>query len=503
MSDGRQTLLARMQAVALDCADRVAVREGARETSYRDFGQIVGTYRAMLQARETDGRTPVGLLLERSTEAYAAMWAAIGEGRAYVPLNTGYPDSRLRTIIEAAGTQDVITTPKLRDKAVALGLDPARVLVLEDAGAADCLDQVWAPRADAGDVAYVLYTSGSTGAPKGVPISYDNLSAFIENMQAAVPFPSGGICSQVCELSFDVSVHEIFLALLSGSTLCPARQIDLFNPAGFIRKNAISVWVSVPSLIRVLLANQAPDAPPLESVRLSICNGEPFNRQIAESWQAVVPHAEVWNTYGPTECTVAVTAQLWRDRPELSEIDVVSIGVPLPGCEVAVLADGEIIPLDPEGAESTGELLLHSAQRFAGYSDPAIAKPFISDESGAVYYKTGDRVLFKGGRIYHLGRLDHQVKIGGHRIELMEVEFQLRRALGIEALAVVTYPRTDPKELVLFLEGTGETPRLDAETLGLPGYMIPKRSVSIKALPTTPHGKLDRLALQSQLEATE
>lgn len=478
----------------------MAVREPSRQITYTEFAGMIGAYRTVLQASDPDGRSPVGLLLDRSAEAYAAMWAAIGEGRAYVPLNPRYPVSRLRRIVEAAGVEYVIGTSASQAQASALGVASERVLVLEESVAARPDDPgVWSPRQDAGSIAYILYTSGSTGQPKGVPISYDNLLAFVENIMSTIPYPPGGICSQVCELSFDFSVHEIYQALLSGCTLCPARQIDLFNPAQFIAKNAISVWISVPSLVRVILSNPAHQPGLLASIRLSIFNGEPLTTTLARTWQAAIPDAAVWNTYGPTECTVAVTAQLWEDRSDLSEIDVVSIGLPLPGCEAAILQDGSILPLASTSQEASGELLLRTPQCFGGYSDPKIAQPFETDGSGSVLYKTGDNVLWRNGRLFHLGRLDHQVKIGGHRIELMEVEWQLRRALGTDGLAVVTYPRQHPTELVLFVEGRHEVPRLDAETLGLPAYMIPKRCLTVETLPVTQHGKLDRIALQSLL----
>lgn len=490
-----------MRAVVSEHGDAIAVRDGKREISYADLARMVGTYRAMLRAADPEALSPVGLLLDRSAEAYAAMWAAIGEGRAYVPLNLRYPESRLRVIVEAAGVEQVICLDAHRETAKTLGIASEKLVVLDDASPALPESEIWAARRDAGTTAYLLYTSGSTGKPKGVPISFDNLAAFIDAMAATIPYPAGSICSQVCELSFDFSVHEIFLALLSGCTLCPARQIDLFNPAQFIRKNRVSVWISVPSLVRVLLANRPPNDGVFESLRLSIFNGEPLTTQVARDWQAAAPGATLWNNYGPTECTVAVTAQRWEDDPELSEIEVVSIGTPLPGCEVAVRVDGAVLPLDDPAREVTGELLLKSAQRFAGYTDPAIAAPFVTDASGETYYTTGDKVLWRGGRLFHLGRLDHQVKVGGHRIELMEVEFRLRRGLGTDALAVLPFPTSQPTELVLFLEGAGDPPKLEAEALGLPLYMIPKRVRHIEKLPITAHGKLDRIALRSELEA--
>lgn len=504
MLGSREVLLQRMRAVVTDSADDVAVQEKSRQLTYTEFAKMVATYRAALQVVDPAGQSPIGLLLDRSAEAYAAMWAAIAEGRAYVPLNPRYPASRLRTIVGAAGVEYIFCGPALQDIGKKLGLAQSRVLVPKfDTAHVEYDEKVWLARRSNGTFAYILYTSGSTGKPKGVPISYDNLLSFIDNIIETIPYPPNSICSQVCELSFDVSVHEIYQALLSGCTLCPSRQIDLFNPGQFISENRISVWISVPSLARVILANQKNRPYALETIQLSIFNGEPLTVSLARDWQKAIPNAVVWNTYGPTECTVAVTAQPWQDRDDLAELDVVSIGTPLPGCEIAFLDEDKVIHLQSQAPERAGELLLKTAQCFGGYADPAIIRPFTHDANGSEFYKTGDKVLWRNGRLFHLGRLDHQVKVGGHRIELMEVEAQMRRVLETDALAVVTFPRMQPTELVLFVEGQDEVPRLTAETLGLPTYMLPKRSLTIEKLPVTAHGKLDRIALQSLLEEKE
>ena len=329
-----------------------------------------------------------------------------------------------------------------------------------------------------------------------MPISYDNLHGFIENLDSTIHYDPEDVCSQVCELSFDVSVHEVYLALLNGCTLCPARQIDLFNPSRYVAENGITVWVSVPSLARVALHNGLAVEQALSTLRVSMFNGEALTDRLAVEWQAAAPGSEIWNTYGPTECTVAVTAQRWRGGPDLSEAGVVSIGTAFPDCAPALLVDGEIVPVSAERSGLVGELLLATPQRFDGYLDSSLPSPFIADDGGLSYYRTGDRVLARGNRLFYLDRLDLQVKIGGHRIELLEIEHRLRELLHTEALAVIAHPRRLPTKLVLFLCGKPETPKLTSEGLGLPDYMVPHRCILIDSLPVTAHGKLDREALR-------
>lgn len=503
-SSSQQTLLARMRETIIRRADHVAVQEHDRAFTYAEFGALIDRlHRALDQAGPINGE-PVGLLLDRSALAYAAMWAAIGHGRAYVPLNTGYPHSRLKNIISQAGIGTVVCDANTHELAQALGIDTARLVIVTPAecsadGAA--VPQAWWEARTGRDIAYVLFTSGSTGQPKGVPISYDNLRAFIDNMDAAIEYTEEEVCSQVCELSFDFSVHEIYLALLNGCTLCPARRVDLFNPAHYIASRSITVWVAVPSLARVILNNGVPIGDSLQGIRISIFNGEALTASLAAAWRDAAPNAQIWNSYGPTECTVAVTVQPWSGDSELQEADIIAIGMPFPDCETALLHDAHIVPTSAAADGSAGELLLATPQRFPGYTDPHLTSPFVTDDRGTTYYRTGDRVRWRDGRLYYLGRIDYQVKIGGHRIELLEIEHQLRSCLEIESLAVIACPAQRPTELVLFVEGTSAPPVLQPETLGLPAYMLPKRTVVVDALPTNAHGKLDRAALQSLAEA--
>lgn len=491
----QQLLLSRLHHIVQQHGDAVAVREPNGDClTYNDFALLAAQLRMALDQPDIEPGEPIGLLLERSGAAYAAMWAAVSLGRAYVPLNTSYPQSRLAEIMKQAGISQVVATTKTAPTAQKLGINGPHLIIADDPELATTsdADAIW-HAANASDVAYMLFTSGSTGKPKGVPISYDNLWAFTENIAATIGYRPGDVCSQVCELSFDFSVHEIYLALLAGATLCPARAIDLFNPAQYVERNAITVWISVPSLARVVLANGPAVNERLASIRLSIFNGEALTGRIAAAWQQAAANTAVWNNYGPTECTVAVTAQLWRDEPDMEEADVVSIGTPFPGCRTAIGADGVVTTTEAASDGLVGELLLAGPQRFDGYLDSTLASPFVVD-GDTTWYRTGDRVRWRNQRLYHLGRLDHQVKIGGHRIELLEIEYRLRQCVDQDDMAVIAYPQTQPTELILFVTTPIES-KPTAETSGLPAYMVPKRVLTVPSLPVNAHGKLDRQGL--------
>lgn len=501
----RQALLERMRATIDTYAERTAVSTPHARTTYREFSRLIGCLSLALRSPSRTQRGPVALLLDRSVAAYAAMWAVIALGRPYIPLNLMDPADRLRSIVRQANVGSMVCTESSRELAGVLGIAPANIVVAEAAtssGGTGGTSLDWRGSDGNEGHAYVLFTSGSTGEPKGVPITYESLAGFIDNVESLIDYRPGDVCSQICELSFDVSAHEIYLALLNGCALCPARQIDLFNPARYVADNEITVWTSVPSVARVAFHHASAQAlqDDLATIRLSIFNGEALTSELARDWRAAT-RGVIWNTYGPTECTVAVSAQRWRDVPDLSEAGVVSIGTVFPDCRAALLDDEGIVGIPKDGSSRAGELLLATPQCFDGYLDPDLPSPFVTDGSGLKYYRTGDRVLARDGRLFHLGRLDWQVKIRGYRIELLEVEHRIRRRLGSEALAVVAYPRRQPTELVLFLAGDREPPKLSGDALGVPHYMVPRRTILVDALPITRHGKLDRNALIERLEA--
>lgn len=499
---GRQALLERMRATIEAHAESVAVRTPDTRVSYREFSGLVGRLSLALRSPTRTQRGPVALLLDRSAAAYAAVWAAVALGRPYVPLNSRDPVDRLRSIVTQASVETVVCTASGRDLARGLGIAPHNIVVAETTTSGGA-SMDWAGSDGDEGYAYILFTSGSTGEPKGVPISYESLACFIDNLESLIDYRPSDVCSQIGELSFDLSTQEIYLALLNGCALCPARRIDLFNPARYVADNGITVWTSGPSLARVALHHASVQAlqNDLATVRLSIFNGEALTSNLARDWRAATRGADIWNSYGPTECTVAVSAQYWRDIPDLSEAGVVSIGTVFPDCKAALLDDENIVPVIADGGSRVGELLLATPQCFDGYLDPNLPSPFVTDGSRQRYYRTGDRVLARDERLFYLGRLDWQVKIRGYRVELLEVEHHIRRRLASEALAVVAYPPGRPTELILFLAGDHDPPRLSGDALGVPHYMVPHRTVLVDALPLTAHGKVDRNALIERLEA--
>ncbi|GGV82511.1 MULTISPECIES: amino acid adenylation domain-containing protein [Streptomyces] len=461
------------------------------------------------------GGTPprrVGLLAARSLTAYAGYLAILRAGAAVVPLNPEHPAGRVAGIAEAAGLDLVLAeSADTGDLGVpVLACPPEEVPVTAEDSAAPAQDRTAPLRpVSEDDVAYIIFTSGSTGAPKGVPVRHGNICAYLDRIAGRYGIGPGSRLSQSFELTFDGSVHDLFVAWSRGGTLVVPDRGQLLSPVRTVNKLRLTHWFSVPSLIGFAsrLGTLTPGSMP--TLRWSIFGGEPLTLQAARDWQAAAPGSRIEVLYGPTELTISCTSYrfpkdpaAWPDTPN----GTAPIGTAHP--------DVDVVLLDDAGRPGdTGELCVRGPLRFAGYLDPAQdAGRFLTEDHRPAdsppgpedWYRTGDRVALLDGLMVHLGRTDHQVKIRGHRIELGEIEAALRALPGVREAIAVTVPAADGEpELQAAVSGTGT-----AETLytaladRLPSYMMPARITVLDQLPLNPNGKLDRRALLAQLERT-
>ncbi|MFC4700269.1 AMP-binding protein [Glaciecola siphonariae] len=480
---------------------RVAVQDAQRKYSYVEFFALV--MHLYQHLKESNAKKPVGLYSGREITSYAGMWACIFHGVPFVPLNPALPKQRIETIIDLLDIKHILCHTNKISQAKGLScaaqcfdIEPSTLTVDE------------LPQFELATLSgliqnniYILFTSGSTGVPKGVPISYKNFKTFLENAFSQLPYLDNGRYAQVCEISFDVSMQEIFAALLNGGTLFPARSIDLFNPINFIQQNSIAVLHAVPSLIRVGMKNPAFKPSCFSTLKLSIFNGEPLTRSMALTWVAASESQhEVWNYYGPTECTVAILSQKVQQHDDLMfDKNNIAIGRVFDKCSLALLVDGNIVCAADLDNNMTGELLLGGQQQFDGYLKNTGEDPFIFDADETRYYKTGDRVKYKNKLIFHIGRIDYQVKVGGHRIELMEVEHHLKSALETEALVVLAMPISSPEYLILCVQKHTNLSEIKRASPNLPYYMMPKKVMRIDQFPLNQNGKVDRPALASTM----
>lgn len=343
------------------------------------------------------------------------------------------------------------------------------------------LDQ--SPAGDLSGKAYLLFTSGTTGTPKGVAISHTQVSAYIDHVQELLKLQPGDRCSHTFDLTFDLSVHDMFVTWSAGATLCVPAEGDLLSPAAYIKKHGITVWFSVPSLaalmkkIRQLRDNNLP------SLRTVLFCGEALPYTLVKDFMAAAPGAEIINLYGPTEATIAISA--FKVNKEHPGEGIVEIGRLFDGNQYRI-GDG-------------GELLLSGVQVILAYYTSGQEEKFETGE-GFCWYKTGDIAELEDGVLHYRGRLDDQVKYKGYRIELGEIEKVASQYLG-DKHVVCMAPRHNGlvKHLLLVIEAAPDDELAQALRAflksALPAYMLPELIRFVDRFPLNSNGKTDKQAI--------
>lgn len=468
-------------AQAAEQPDAIALSHGDESWSYARLATASDTIAARLVA---EGITPgalVGLALGRSPWMVAAMLGVAKAGAAYLPLDPGFPPSRLALIAEGAQPALVLVEP---DTADALPAGAAPLLTL----ARDWPDTPFtgAP-IDPESLAYVLYTSGSTGKPKGVEIPHAALVNLLMAMQQAPGFKRGETLLAVTTLSFDIAELELWLPLVSGGTVAIASReaaSDMAELIALIERVQPNVLQATPATWRGLIESGWRGAP---SLRV-LCGGEKLPRALAD--QLLPRVGEVWNMYGPTETTI------WSTVARVEPGDgAIPIGHPIANTVVRVLDKaGNDLPIG-----AVGELLIGGRGLAVGYRGrPDLTDERFIDHRGERLYRTGDLGRWRAdGVLECLGRTDNEEKIRGFRVAIEEVEGALARLPGVSGAAVKAWPdASGERALAGYIVGPGDA-HVWRELLSaaLPDYMIPTKFVSMETLPLTPNGKVDRNAL--------
>ncbi|QBC85670.1 amino acid adenylation domain-containing protein [Mycobacterium avium subsp. hominissuis] len=457
----------------------VALRCAGRSMTYRELDEA-STRLAHLLAGH--GATPgcfVALLFSRSAEAIVAMLAVLKTGAAYLPIDPALPATRIEFMLGDAAPVVAVSTAGLRARLEAFGLP------VVDVAATGAQPGGPLPPPAPDNIAYLLYTSGTTGVPKGVAVTHRNVAQLLESLHASLP--GTGVWSQCHSYGFDVSVQEIWGALAGGGRLVVVPESVTSSPdelhALLIAEN-VTVLSQTPSALAALSPRNLHAA--------LVIGGEPCPAALADRW---APGRVMINAYGPTETTVDAVLS----TPLAAGAGAPPLGSPVAGATLFVL-DGWLRPV-PAGV--TGELYIAGAGVAAGYLGRAgltaarfVACPF--GGAGARMYRTGDLVRWdRDGRLHYVARADQQVKIRGHRIELGEIHSALAELDGVEQAAVIAREdRPGEKRIVGYLTGTADPAAIRARLAErLPAYMVPAAVLAIEALPLTPNGKLDARAL--------
>lgn len=467
------------------CPEVIAVRHRDETLTYAQLGQ----YSNQLAAKLRDTEAPVVLYGHMSPYMIVGMVAAIKAGCGYVPIDTSIPINRIDSILDKVQPQYIFNTAN-----DTISFKQGEVLTPE------IIDQDAASEAIAEmsqtDICYTIFTSGSTGEPKGVQISYSSLLEFTQWMVELNDSEMQQQWLNQAPFSFDLSVMAIYPALMSAGTLNLVDKTMIHKPkelSDMLEQHPIDVWVSTPSFMEMcLLLPQLTETHYPSLHRLFFC-GEILTHRTAQQLVQRFPNATVYNTYGPTEATVAVT-YVKVTQALLDQYSSLPVGISRKGAELNLTEEDELT--------ITGNSVSY------GYLQNPDKTNEVFDTTGEerVYY-TGDKAQFKDGLWFIHGRLDFQVKLNGYRMELEEIETNLRQTPYIESTVVVPIYRGDKVTSLsaavvlnstlteqLSEQAVIQETKLQLKSV-LPEYMIPKKFVTLAQLPMTPNGKVDRKAI--------
>jgi len=455
----------------------------------RRIGQVTGGHKGF-----------VGVLIRRSDKLMAAIIGILKSGNAYVPIDPEYPAERIAYIVENSRLSAVVSEAALKE--VYSGL-PVHIPVIDVADTRLLTeDRTNLPeQTTSSALAYLIYTSGSTGKPKGVMIEHRNVVNFMHGMCDRIPLSGGDIMLCLASISFDMSVGETLLPLMSGLTMVMASAVaqkDIDQLIRSILYNKVNILHISPSHMKLILSH--PDGrTAMEGVKALMVGAEPFPPELLKEIKASY-EGRIFNMYGPTETTV------WSTIYECTHSDHILIGRPIANTTIRILDHRQ--RLQPIGI--TGELYIGGDGVARGYweNGELTEKKFIGDPTGqgGKVYRTGDLARWlDDGNIVFLGRIDNQVKIRGFRIELGEIESQLVAYEPIQEAVVLAREKDGEKQLVAYyVAGQEIESSVLRELLSrrLPSYMLPMYYVYLERFPRNPNGKLDRKALPEPAAST-
>jgi L-proline---[L-prolyl-carrier protein] ligase len=500
----------------------------AFEDQRLSYGELDRLSDRLAHALVDEGVEPgdrVGIEMPKSAGSLIAIHGVLKAGAVYVPLDPGAPPRRVADIVSNCGIRTIVAAGS---EAAAVGaiarhapLDTVAFIDTHDECALDGLPLrriAWtdvlartdtSPPSTAGaahDLAYILYTSGSTGVPKGVMVSHANALAFVNWAATEFGVGSADRLSSHAPLHFDLSIFDIFAAMKTGASVALVPDGTSTFPirlARWIEANRITLWYSVPSVLTLLLLRGRLDAVDLSRLRLVLFAGEVFPVRYLGPVMRALPHAAFANLYGPTETNV-ITCYRVPSAP-VEDADPIPIGRPCSGADLLVINDaGETVV----AAGDTGELCARGPTVARGYwgDGERTAQRFVDvgsiDGVTERMYRTGDVVMFDPDGNYRLvGRRDRMIKSRGYRIELDEIEIVLNAHPWIEEAAVVAVPDEMIGNRILGFVAPSKGAALAAGDVRdhclqkLPRYMVPERFALLDRLPRTSTGKIDRVHL--------
>ncbi len=483
-------LIQRIDHWATVAPEAIAHLSGAKTLTYGELRGRSDGLASYLRKRFSDDRRPIAVLGHREPEMLIAFLGAVKSGRPYVPVDITLPQTRIDQILASSNAALTLTPDQIRQFSTGELRGPTTLVEKNDAF-------------------YILFTSGSTGEPKGVIITLACLEHFISWMLAEQQFSKRAeIFLNQAPFSFDLSVMDLYCSLVTGGTLFSISRDLIENPKKLysaLASSGVTTWVSTPSFAQMCLVEDKFAEAMLPRVQRFLFCGETLTPQTATQLLARFPQAQVWNMYGPTEATVATTS-IQIDSAILEKYSPLPVG--------RVLAGTKIFIIDEKGAELSanerGEIIITGPNVSPGYAGrPDLTVRAFFEYRGLHAYKAGDLGRFRDSLLFFEGRIDEQIKLSGYRIELGDVEANLRALPSVRDAVVVPVIKSGAAQsLTAFVTLLARNETSDFKLahnlrsqLGerLPVYMLPRKFVFLDAFPMTANGKVDRAALAKSL----
>ena len=483
-------LIERIDRWAAVAPEATAHISDGRTLTYSELRRQSDALACYLTERLGEDRRPIAVLGHREPEMLIAFLGAVKSGRPYVPVDTALPQQRIDKILETSRAALVLTPKDVLQFSASQVRGPAR-------------------KVQGDEPFYILFTSGSTGEPKGVIITLASLEHFITWMLAEQRFTDlGEVFLNQAPFSFDLSVMDLYCSLATGGTLFSISRDFIANPKELYRalaSSGVTTWVSTPSFAQMCLVEDKFSDAMLPRVRRFLFCGETLPPQTAAQLLKRFPNAEVWNMYGPTEATVATTS-IRIDAGILEQYSPLPVGHAMPGSQILIVnGKRELLP-----ANQRGEIIIAGPNVSPGY----LARPDLTSDAffqyrGQPAYRTGDLGRFRDNLLFFEGRMDEQIKLSGYRIELGDVEANLRALATVrDAVVLPVIKDGAAKSLAAFvlLAVRSETSHFNLShgirtqlSERLPAYMLPRKFIFLNAFPITANGKIDRASLAKSL----
>lgn len=467
--------------------------------TYAQLAECVSKIRVALR-RCSYQNTKVGLVINDDLESYASIIALWLEGDCYVPLHPNWPMERCLDICEQVEL-DLILDSSEESRYEDYQVIKTSSLEYE----VDCLE----PKDGISDeeLAYILFTSGSTGKPKGVMLMRKNVAAFMDSFwQTGIEITEEDRCLQCFDLTFDVSVQGYLVPLTKGACCytVPYGQIKYIYASGLIEDHQLTFGAMAPSMLRYL----KPYFDEIDATSLKACilTAEACPLNLMEDWYNCATNTEIYDFYGPTECTIYCTYyKLTKGGDNKSLNGIISIGKPLANCVGLILDEnGHELPVGEKG-----ELCIAGDQVTKGYwknEEKNVSSFFFKEVNGVNmrFYHTGD-LCYKDtdGDIMYSGRLDHQAKIQGFRVEMGEIEYHARELLGGKNVVCIAFDNKESlTEIAMFMEAEEFNPdeMIAYMRTKMPSYMIPTRLYYVPIFPLNSNDKVDKVKLKAMIE---